>query len=157
MCCFCCTAGWRSWGFQFLSFFAPFRPSGPLESKETAWRKHEKIMVLHGHPWSSYVIVSSTGGSEGIDLRAAGFLGTAKLRRYVWRPADIGLFMVIHCDILRLIKKVAIDCCPSRYIGNAVLNGLSGGQRKRTAIGVVTLGVVPLNSVAVPSAEHVLK
>ena len=26
----------------------------------------------------------------------------------------------------------------SRYIGNAVLNGLSGGQRKRTAIGVVT-------------------
>ncbi|CAJ1393309.1 unnamed protein product [Effrenium voratum] len=38
--------------------------------------------------------------------------------------------------ISELLGSLGLRSCSHTYIGNAVLNGLSGGQRKRTAIGV---------------------
>lgn len=38
--------------------------------------------------------------------------------------------------ISELLGSLGLRSCADTYIGNAVLNGLSGGQRKRTAIGV---------------------
>ena len=38
--------------------------------------------------------------------------------------------------ISELLGSLGLRSCAHTYIGNAVLNGLSGGQRKRTAIGV---------------------
>ena len=114
---------------EAFSFSASLRLSGPRDrwiQKKLLGENMKKTwfsMVIHDH---HTLYISSTGGSEGIDLRAAGFLGTAKLRRYVWRPADIGLLWIIHGDSLRLQMitgshrllslQVHRQCSPERLV-----------------------------------------
>ena len=50
-------------------------------------------------------------------------------------PADTGA-EVIQQLVDRLLKDLGLDNCADTMIGGALIKGISGGQRKRTSVGV---------------------
>ena len=42
----------------------------------------------------------------------------------------------IHDLVERLIEELGIKECADTFVGNALIKGISGGQRKRTSIGI---------------------